>query len=539
MVRQILLGKYRGLRFGFIFAIFFIFFISSLSSESNGLPLVKPLVDSPAKTTGSDFNGDGIHDLLMGAPRNDDGPLTEAGAVYILYGPQVSSTTYRLDGAGVNVTVLGKAGSDFLGTDIASAGDLNADGFDDIVMGAHLNDDGAASDSGAAYILYGSPILASDIALDGAGANITIIGKTGTERLGYRVSTGGDINGDGFDDLLVGAQYSDDGPGTDSGSIFVLYGSASLSADYDIAGAGVSVTITGKAASDSLSRCASTGDVNRDGFDDIVMGAPANDDGASPNAGALYVLFGGSSLAANIRLDGAGANMTLLGKAADDNLGTAVNGLGDVNGDGFDDFIGSAQYNNDGPGANDDGAAYIIFGRVGLANATLDTASSEENVRILGKAALDNLGGLTAASAAGDVNDDGFADILAGSRKNNDQAADAGAVYIVYGSTSLAASITAGNNDVTLLGKAASDFFGFWTSSAGDLNNDGIPDFVGGAYYNDDIAANAGAAYVVFGSESLSSALRIAGAGPDVTVLGKAGSDFFGRIGRSRGSVGP
>lgn len=281
---------------------------------------------------------------------------------------------------------------------------------------------------------------------------------------------------------------------------YILYGPVVSATTYQLNGAGVNVTVLGKAGSDFLGT--------------------------------------EGSLASNLRA-AASTDSTLLGKAANDYLGIAVNGLGDVNGDGFDDFIGSAHYNDDGPGANNDGAAYIVFGRVGLANATLDTASSEENVRILGNAATDNLGGLTAASGTGDVNDDGLADILVGSKKNDDGASDAGAAYIVYGSTSLASSIIAGNNDVTVLGKAASDFFGFWTMAAGDLNNDGIPDFAGGAYYNDDTAASAGALYVVFGSESLSSDLRIAGAGPDVTVLGKAGSDFFGRIGRSRGSVGP
>ncbi len=446
---------------GFLFVLLFFPKIeaSSLTQKTFEKKLVEPLVDSPGKTIGSDFNGDGIHDIMTSSILNDDPPGDNGGAVYILYGTSSFSSTYRLDGAGVNVTVLAKAASDRLGVRTASAGDLNSDGFDDIVMGANLNDDGAVSDSGAAYILYGHPSLASDIRLDGSGVDVTIIGKTASEHFGYDVASGGDINGDGFDDLLVTGRYSDDGPGTNSGSVFILYGSASLSADYDIAGTGVNVTITGKAASDSLSRVSSAGDVNSDGFDDVLMGALFNDDGADPNGGTLYVLFGGSSLASDTRA-AAATNITLLGKAANDYLGVKVSGLGDINGDGFADFGGGALGNDDGPGANNNGAGYIIYGRTFPANLTLDTASTEENVRLLGNADTDTLGE-DGFAAAGDVNDDGLADIFAASRLNDAQANNAGTAYIIYGSTSLASSITMGNNDVTITGKTASDQFGF------------------------------------------------------------------------------
>ncbi|MEK7790654.1 MAG: integrin alpha, partial [Deltaproteobacteria bacterium] len=128
-------------------------FLSFLSLDSQPKDfskafLIEPLVDSPGKNVGSDFNGDGIQDMLFASDQNDDGPGDNAGAAYVLFGtPLRGAQTYRLDGAGVSVTILGKADSDRLGASLASAGDINSDGFDDIVVGAFNNDD-IASNSG-------------------------------------------------------------------------------------------------------------------------------------------------------------------------------------------------------------------------------------------------------------------------------------------------------------------------------------------------------------------------------------------------------
>lgn len=187
--------------------------------------LVAPLIDSPAKTIGSDFNGDGIHDLLMGARLNDDIAIS-AGAAYILYGAGQFSASYALNGAGVDVTLQGKAGSDFFSRGLASAGDINSDGFDDVVIGAYQNNDGpGANNAGAVYVLYGHPTLSATIAMNGAGPNVTIVGKAASDTLGRTVGGGGDINGDGFDDLIMAADQNNDGPGANNaGAVYILYG---------------------------------------------------------------------------------------------------------------------------------------------------------------------------------------------------------------------------------------------------------------------------------------------------------------------------
>ncbi|MEK7791272.1 MAG: integrin alpha, partial [Deltaproteobacteria bacterium] len=196
------------------------------------------------------------------------------------YGTASFSSTYRLDGAGVDVTLLGKAALDNFGRGLSSGGDVNGDGFNDLVIGAYQNNDGGSDDEGAVYILYGHPNFASTIRTAGAGADVTIVGKAINDFLGRTVSDAGDVNGDGFDDIIMGAYGNNDGPGAnDAGAAYILYGSASLSQNYDIEGAGVNVTLLGKAATDSLSYdggggtgpgVSGAGDINRDGFDDII-----------------------------------------------------------------------------------------------------------------------------------------------------------------------------------------------------------------------------------------------------------------------------
>lgn len=411
--------------------------------------------------------------MLFASDQNDDGPGNDAGAVYILFGKIVTSQTYRLDGDGVDVTILGKVDSDKLGTSLASAGDINADGFDDIIAGAPNNDD-IASNSGAAYVIFGRPSFSATIQMDGEAGDVTLLGKALDDSFGQIVGGAGDLNGDGFDDLVVGT--------------------------------------------------------------------PQNDDPLLPsdarNSGAAYILYGAASLSATYQMNGAGVSVTILGKGANDYLGLNVIGMGDTNEDGFDDAVIGARVNDDA--AADAGAAYFIFGRFFPSNITLDLADSAENVKVTGKAAADELGFFS--GGAGDVNDDGFFDIILGGRLNDDGpgANNDGATYIIYGGVSLPSSIPAGNSDVTLTGKAAGDRLGASVSGIGDVNYDGFPDMLMGAFQNADISIQAGAAYILFGSETLSSAFRLDGAGADVTVLGKTGYDRLGLvISGGRGNPGP
>ncbi len=531
-----------------IFLVFsYCFAFSELKKSSD---LVEPLIDSPAKMAGSDFNGDGIHDILLGARLNDDGPgANAAGAAYILYGTASFSKTYFLNGAGVDVTLLGKAASDFFSRSLASAGDINSDGFDDIIVGAYQNNDGpGTNDAGAVYILFGHPSLVATIRMDGAGADATVLGKAATDRLGISVAGAGDLNGDGFDDVAMGADQNNDGPGADNaGAVYILYGGSALSANYRLDGTGVNVTVLGKAALDGLGKSlggaqgspiGSGGDINSDGLDDLIVGAPLNNDGGSDDEGAVYVLFGGTSLASTIELNGTGVAITLIGTSTNDYIGETVSGIGDINQDGFSDFAAGGGF-ADEVGA-DTGMLYIVYGRSSFTVTTIDTQAAGQDVSIAGKVLGDRFG--DTVFSAGDVNDDGFHDVIMGALSNDDNGTSAGAAYLLYGGSSLSSSIRLNEAgvDVTFLGKAANSLFGITVASVGDVNNDGFPDLLFGEGYNDELAADTGQAYIVFGTESLSSTNRMDGVGSDVTIRGKAADDRLGTaIGGGRGFLGP
>jgi len=508
---------------------------------------IAPLIDTPGKTTGSDFNGDGIHDFIVGAQNNDDGGSNNEGAAYIFFGSTTLSGTKDLGrGQSADFTILGKGAGDVLGAAVAAAGDVNGDGIDDILIGALLNDEGGTDDEGAAYLFFGATDLSGTKALGGIdSADVTFLGKAANDFLGISLSGAGDVNGDGFDDLIISARNNDDGGGNDEGAAYIFFGSATLSGTKDLGGGqSADVTFLGKAATDILGGSVSgAGDVNGDGFDDVIVGAQNNNDGGFNNEGAAYVFFGSATMSGTKDTGNADEDVRFLGKGAGDILGHSVAGVGDVNGDGFDDIMVGATLNNDG-GTDDEGAAYIFFGAANL-SGTKDTGNADEDVRFLGKAANDYLG--ASVSGVGDINDDGLDDFIVGAYNNNDGGTNnEGAAYVFYGSMTLSGTKDLGgvdSADVTILGKGALDKLGQAVSGVGDLNADGFSDILVGARENNDGtgANNAGAAYVIFGSSTLSGTKALGlGQSADVTVLGKAASDILGvSVGGGRSNPGP
>jgi len=225
---------------------------------------IDPLIDSPGKTIGSDFNGDGIHDFIVGARRNDDGG-NYAGAAYIFFGASNLSGTKSLGGGqSADVTILGKANADQLGYSVSSAGDVNGDGIDDILVGAERNDDGPGSNGGAVYIFFGATTLSGTISLgEGQSADVTILGKADGDRLSSGMSGAGDVNGDGIDDIIMGARFNGDGA-SNAGVAYIFFGAATLSGTKDLGRSGsADVTILGKAGNDYLGHGVSgVGDIN-------------------------------------------------------------------------------------------------------------------------------------------------------------------------------------------------------------------------------------------------------------------------------------
>jgi len=389
-------------------------------------------------SSAGDVNGDGFDDLIVGALLNDAGG-TNAGAAYVIFGKASGFVTVNLDDVAATSTggfkIIGEAAGDFAGISVSRAGDVNGDGFDDLIVGSSNN-----YDVGGAYVIFGKASGFGTINLDNVAATSTggfkIVGEVAGDQAGISVSSAGDVNGDGFADLIVGAvgKYA---AGTKAGAAYVIFGKASGFGTIDLddvtLGTG-GFKIVGEAALDRVGiSVSSAGDVNGDGFGDLIVGANGNDAGGGNYAGAAYVIFGKAGGFGTVNLAALGTGgFKIVGEAAGDQAGFSVSSAGDVNGDGFADLIVGA-FVNDNAGGADAGAAYVIFGKAsGFGTVNLDdVALGIGGFKIVGEAAGD-LAGIS-VSAAGDVDGDGFDDLIVGAFLNDAGGANAGAGYVLFG----------------------------------------------------------------------------------------------------------
>ena len=242
-----------------------------------------------------DVNGDGFDDLIVGAPFNDGGG-SDAGRAYVIFGGPGGFDTIDLGNlqAADGFLIQGNDGYDLAGFAVAGAGDINGDGFDDVIVGAVDGYNFYYGGRSTAYVIFGSaspdPI---NLTFLSPSDGFRIIGNFSYYSTILSVSGAGDINGDGFEDIIIGSTNDNNY----AGAAYVIFGKASGFGNIDLANLAPSAgfRITGDAQGDSAGRSVSAaGDVNGDGFDDLIVGAPLGDDGGNA-AGEAYVVFGKAS----------------------------------------------------------------------------------------------------------------------------------------------------------------------------------------------------------------------------------------------------
>ena len=436
------------------------------------------------------------------------------------------SNGFRLDG---------EATYNRSGVSVSAAGDINGDGFDDLIIGAHLASPDGKSGAGSSYVVFGQDVAAvgnfpSAVALSSLkySTGFRIDGVAANHLSGFSVSSAGDINGDGIDDLIIGALRANPDGNSNAGSTFVVFGrdvseEGPFPAEFKLADLDGTngFRIDGVAAGDrSGTSVSAAGDINGDGIDDLIIGAPEANPGGNSNSGSVYVVFG-----RNVSAEGnfpATMNLSSLngtngfrldGEAANDYAGRSVSAAGDINGDGIDDLIIGAP-DADPNGNSAAGSSYVVFGRnVSIegpfpAQLKLADLNGSNGFRIDGEAAV-HLSG-TSVSTAGDINGDGIDDVIIGATLANPGFNNfAGSSYVVFGRNvsevgnfpaTLALSSLDGSNGFRIEGVAETDLSGRSVSAAGDINGDGIDDLIIGAYRADvDGIPEAGSSYVVFG----------------------------------------
>jgi len=397
-----------------------------------------------------DLNGDGWQDFAIGDQRNDSNGHTDNGRVLVFFGGVGLDSTPDL-------VMDGAADGDEFGFQVAPAGDVNNDGKDDLVVGAPAYDGPGGTNAGRVYIYFGGNPMDST-------ADLTMDGEATGDWFGSSATGVGDLNKDGYDDVVVNAANWR-APSTDIyGKIYVYLGGNPMNNVADL-------TKQGPQALFYWAKTVSpAGDINNDGYADYLIGT-ASSDAACSGCGRVDLFYGGAALDGTI-------DLTIFGTGGE-GLGNSLASLGDINKDGYSDFVAGAMTNKDKGIAT--GAAYIYFGGAPPNNVA--------DLKIYGPGGGGYFG--SSVSSAGDINKDGWLDIAVGSEMNNSGKADTGAVFLFFGAATLDNS-----PDLKLQGGGDADNFGHTVSGGYDLDKDGYSDLLVGAYLNDSKAPDAGKAYL-------------------------------------------
>ena len=415
--------------------------------------------------TAGDVNGDGWADVIVGAPYYAYGQGSEGG-VWVWHGSD----------SGISPAHNWRAQSNLIGAlmgwSVATAGDVNGDGYADIIVGAPYVDYLGSEDEGAAWVWYGSENgVNNGVNGDHSNASWKVRCNQAEATLGSSVSTAGDVNGDGYADVIVGAPLYNSGE-TDEGAAWVYHGSdtglSTTPANMDEGNQ--SYAMFGRSV-------ATAGDVNGDGYADIVVGAPGWNEGYSDN-GVAFVWYGHAGGVSTTR------DWKAVGYETGAQFGYSVATAGDVNGDGYSDILVGAPGDLSGWGS-----AYAFYGSASsLAEEAGWTKASDRENALFG----------FSVGTAGDVNSDGYADVIVGAPHWDEGHVAEGGAWVYHGKEGGLNLAPAWDR---FSGKAYAEF-GWSVGTAGDVNGDGFSDVIVGAPGWNDGLENEGKAFVYEGGPS-------------------------------------
>ncbi|MDI9335502.1 MAG: FG-GAP-like repeat-containing protein, partial [Gammaproteobacteria bacterium] len=415
--------------------------------------------------------------------------------------------------------LTGAVGGGYSGYSVSKAGDINGDGYADLMVGAPYTGTNGV-DSGTSYVVFGkadwSGVAEFNLQTLANGADgFALTGEADGDESGTSISGVGDINKDGYADLIVGA-YGSSHNGIGSGTSYVVFGKAdwsgveTLSLQTIAEGKG-GFALMGEADGDGSGNSVSgAGDINGDGYVDLIVGAYGADSHGA-NSGTSYVVFGKAdwsgvgTLSLQTIAEGTGG-FALTGEADGDGSGYSVSGVGDINGDGYADLMVGA-YGADRNGVNS-GTSYVVFGKSnwsGVGTLSLQTiAEGTGGFALTGEAGYDYSG--YSVSSAGDINGDGYADLMVGVPFANSNGFDSGTSYVVFGKSNWSGvgtlslqTIAEGTGGFALTGEGGYEYSSASISAVGDINKDGYADVIVGAYSSDHNGFESGTSYVVFG----------------------------------------
>ncbi|WP_062226090.1 Ig-like domain-containing protein [Aureimonas frigidaquae] len=514
--------------------------LSQVYSDNLGFRIVP---EGPEEVLGSkvtyagDINGDGIDDIFVAAANNDTGFLN-AGRGYVIFGKvgglgsEVQLSNIAAGSGGFAIT--GEGAINRPGAYAAApAGDVNGDGYDDLVLGGATNT--PYTGGGRAYVVFGksdgAEVKISSVSSGNGG--FAIISEMTMAGAGYSVGGLGDVNGDGLSDVLISSYMTDN----KAGRVHVVYGKRDGTAVNlsDVTGRNGGFAIISEGNSSLAGYAvASAGDVNGDNIADMLISATDAIGDSGTRSGVTYVVFGTRQPTANIQLSAIAAGQggfVIQSGASNTEAGYSVSTAGDVNGDGYADILlGDLGYDVIG-------RAYVIFGKSDTSAVHLSSVSAGTGgFAIAGHCNYDGVG--ISVSYAGDMNGDGLSDIVVGARQSGDN----GRMVVVFGKhdTSIVDinTVKDGIGGFAFLGESVSSTAGAMVSYAGDLNGDGLSDVIVAAPYMEiDGDINTGRAYVVFGTTSAdvytTAVDKMGGNGADTlsddgvakTLVGGAGND--------------